>query len=165
MITQRHHSCWALIHLSANPGPNMPIQPPHQGIDRYLKLIWVTWYLPTKVCKSIDNCFFIRMQIWSESCCLRWNTDLFLWSARLSIPMNVYALCWPAIIQVENVNMASLPKPPSSHGGSPPPPSPPCLLSTLWNFKIAATKAFLQSGKKKREGGIKEDLHLRRLKD
>lgn len=65
---------------------------------------------------------------------LLWNTCLFAWSARLSTLMAVYSLCWPAIIQLENVNMAMLPKPPNHRGDSHHPPRR--LMFTLWNLNI-----------------------------
>lgn len=147
MITRRHHNCWTLINLSANPGSNMHIQlpPRHQGIDRNLKLIWVTWDLFTKVCKSLDNCFFSSECRFDLSRVVCGETRIcssappvcqYIWMFTLSVDLQLfrYKMSTWRLCQSLQAAMRQL---------STPPP-PPCLLSTLWDFKIAATKVFLQ---------------------
>lgn len=154
MITRPHHNCSALIHLSANPGSNMHIQPPHQGIDRNLKLIWVTWDLLSKVCRSIDNCLLFHQ-----------NADL-IWVVLFAVKHVFVPLIRPSVNTDECLRAlltcdysgrkcqhgvaAKASKRPRRQLSTPPPPHPcptSCLLCGI--LKLQQPKCFYHQVKKK----------------
>lgn len=142
MITGRHHNCWTLIHLSANPGSNMHIQPPHRGVDWNLKLIWVTWYqnagLIWVMLFAVKHAFvpLIRPSV---------NTDECLRSL---------LTCDYSGRKCQHGVAAKASKRPRRHLSTPPPP--PLLLCGI--LKLQQPKCFYNQVKKK--GGIKKSRRI-----
>lgn len=141
---------------------------PHQGIDRNLKLIWVTWYLLTKVCKSINNCLFFHQNadlIWVVLFVVK---HVFVPLIRPSVNTDE---CWRSLLtcdysgrKCQHGVAAKASKRPRRQLSTPAHPRPAsCLLCGI--LKLQQPKCFYNQVKKKRGGGITEDLHFRWLKD
>lgn len=105
---------------------------PLRGINLDSACWWWRPLIPHMYLVDFESRFDLT-HVWST---VKHMFVLLIWPS-LSTPMNVYTLCWPEIIQMENVNTVH----------------PPHFIFTLkfkYNLYVAATTEFLQSGKSKR---------------
>lgn len=134
--------------------------PPHQCIDRNLKLIWVTWGLLTKVCKSIDSCLFFHQNadlsrvVCSETriCSSAPPVCQYRWMFTLSVDLRLFRLkmsTWHCCQSLQAATATAFHSPhhrPAS-----------CLLCGI--SKLQQPKCFYNQVKKKK-GGIKKSQRI-----